>query len=142
MTRIWYPLQRALRTAVQVFVVLTGMLAAFTVLAPQVIDALADVLGPELVLWLGGFVASAATLSMGLSKLMAIPAVDQFLKKFGLGSEPKTAITYTNAAGESFPMTRRSWRKFVKNGGILEEATPELTDAEVEKALHDAWRNG
>lgn len=86
---IWFKTKRALRTAVQVAVTLAGILAAAVVVAPQILTALADVLPGPVVAWATGAIAAAAAVSAALARLMAIPAVDAWLKKIGLGSSPK-----------------------------------------------------
>ena len=86
---IWFKAQRALRTAVQVAVTLAGILAAFVVIAPQVLYALADVLPDSWVAWLAGAIAAAAAISAAISRVMAIPAIDRWLQKIGLGSSPR-----------------------------------------------------
>lgn len=90
---IWFKVQRVLRTAVQVTVAgavtIAGSLAVFSVLAPQVLSAVADVLPAPVVLWLTGFIASVTAISAALARVMAIPAVDAWLKRIGLGSAPK-----------------------------------------------------
>lgn len=89
---IWFKTQRALRTVVQVIVTGAGILAAAVVIAPQILDALADVLPGPLVAWAAGVIAAAAALSAALSRVMAIPAVDAWLKRLGLGSAPRSAV--------------------------------------------------
>ena len=88
---IWHKWQRGLRTAVQVLVTGAGFLAVAVVVAPQILDALADVLPGPVVAWLAGVIAAAATLSAALSRVMAIPWVDAQLKRIGLGSAPRSA---------------------------------------------------
>lgn len=88
---IWFKTKRALRTAVQVIVTGAGILAAAVVVAPQILDAIADVLPGPVVAWAAGVIAAAAALSAALSRVMAIPAVDAWLKHIGLGSAPRSA---------------------------------------------------
>ena len=88
---IWHKWQRGLRTAVQTVVTGAGFLAVAVVVAPQILDALADVLPGPVVAWLAGVIAAAATLSAALSRVMAIPWVDAKLKRIGLGSAPRSA---------------------------------------------------
>ena len=88
---IWHKGKRAIRTAVQVAVTAAGILAVAVVVAPQILDALADVLPGPVVAWLSGVIAAAAALSAALSRVMAIPWVDAQLKRIGLGSAPRTA---------------------------------------------------
>lgn len=88
---IWFKAQRAIRTIAQVIVTGAGILAVAVVVAPQILDALADVLPGPVVAWAAGVIAAAAALSAALSRVMAIPAVDAWLKKIGLGSAPRSA---------------------------------------------------
>ena len=90
---IWHKAQRPLRTAAQTLVTGAGFLAVAVVVAPQILDALADVLPGPVVAWLAGVIAAAATLSAALSRVMAIPWVDAQLKRIGLGSAPRSAPT-------------------------------------------------
>lgn len=89
---IWFPNKRAIRTAIQVvigvFLTIVSALAVFVLVAPQVLDAIKDVLPPSWYAWLVGFIAVAGALSAALARVMAIPAVDEFLKRFGAGSTP------------------------------------------------------
>lgn len=88
---IWHKAQRALRTAVQVVVTLAAILAGFVLVAPQILDAFADVLPASWVAWAGGVIAAAAALSAAISRVMAIPAVDAWLQRIGLGSSPRSS---------------------------------------------------
>jgi hypothetical protein len=81
---IWFKAQRAIRTVAQVIVTGAGILAVAVVVAPQILDALADVLPGPVVAWAAGVIAAAAALSAALSRVMAIPAVDAWLKRLGL----------------------------------------------------------
>ena len=86
---IWFKAQRAIRTAVQVVVTLAGILAAVVVIAPQVLDALADVLPGPVVAWAAGVIAAAAAVSAAIARVMAIPAIDKWLRSWGIGSAPR-----------------------------------------------------
>jgi uncharacterized membrane protein len=100
---IWFKAQRAIRTVAQVIVTGAGILAVAVVVAPQILDALADVLPGPVVAWAAGVIAAAAALSAALSRVMAIPAVDAWLKRLGLGSAPRSA---TVAAVDTASRTR------------------------------------
>ena len=89
---IWFKARRAARTAAQVVVTGAAILATLVVVAPQVLDALADVLPGPVVAWCSGAIASAAAVSAALARLMAVPAVDEWLKRIGLGSAPRDAL--------------------------------------------------
>lgn len=87
---IWFKWQRGLRTAAQVLVTGAGILAAVVAVAPDVLSALAGVLPGPVLAWLGGVVVAAAGISTALARIMAIPAVDRWLKRLGLGSAPRS----------------------------------------------------
>ena len=88
---IWHKWQRALRTAAQVLVTGAGILAVAVTVAPQILDALADVLPGPVVAWCAGVIAGTAALSAALSRVMAIPIVDRWLTRLGIGSAPRSA---------------------------------------------------
>jgi len=115
MNKIWFPIQRVIRTAVQVVVAGAAILATVVVVAPQILTAIQDVLPGPAVAWITGAIAVIATVSAALSRVMAIPAVDEWLKKLGAGSAPTGAITYTALDGEQVGMTRKQWRAHLKN---------------------------
>ncbi|WP_136043219.1 MULTISPECIES: hypothetical protein [unclassified Microbacterium] len=110
MNKIWFPLQRAIRTAVQVVVAAAAVLAATVVVAPQILTAIQDVLPGPVVAWVTGAIAVLAGLSAAVARVMAIPAVDEWLRRFGAGSAPSGAVAYTSVDGERIGMTRRQWR--------------------------------
>ncbi|MEA1264147.1 hypothetical protein MicroSTF_13980 [Microbacterium sp. STF-2] len=110
MNKIWFPLQRAIRTAVAVFLTASAMLATTALVAPQVVAAVQDVLPGDVVVWLAGALATLTAISAAISRVMAIPQVDEFLKRFGAGSAPKNGIAHINPDGTLVGMTRRQWR--------------------------------
>lgn len=124
MNRIWFPLQRVIRTAVQVLTTSAAILAAVVVIAPQILEALQDVLPGPLVLWLTGAIAALAAGSAALARVMAIPAVDQWLRRFGAGSAPAGAVAYTALDGSSTGLTRRQWRALVDGADTGEKDAP------------------
>ena len=89
---IWFPNKRVIRTVLQsiagFIVALAGGLAIFQLVAPQVLDAVREVLPPTWYAWLVGVVAAAGVAAGVLAKVMAIPQVDAWLKHFGAGSTP------------------------------------------------------
>jgi len=85
---IWFQAQRVLRTLVQVGI---PSFLTFALVLPQIISALGLPVDSSLYLWLltaAGVVTAVAT---GLSRVMAIPAVNVWLTSIGLGSVPKAA---------------------------------------------------
>ncbi|GAA4762721.1 hypothetical protein [Microbacterium gilvum] len=85
--------QRVLRTVVQVILGAVAVLGIFVAVAPQVLAAIADVLPASWVAWAAGVITSLAAVSAALARVMAIPAVDAWLKRIGLGSAPRSAPT-------------------------------------------------
>lgn len=84
---IWFAAQRVLRTIVQVgvpaFITFAGVL-------PTIIDALGLPVDGKVY---GVLIASAAVITAvagALTRVFAIPAVNEFLTRFGLGSVPKS----------------------------------------------------
>lgn len=89
---IWFPNKRVIRTILQsvagFIVALAGAFAVFQIVAPQVLEAVREVLPPTWYAWLVGFIAAVGVAAGVLAKIMAIPAVDRWLKHFGAGSVP------------------------------------------------------
>lgn len=89
---IWFPNKRVIRTILQsiaaFIVALAGALAVFQIVAPQVLDAVRDVLPPTWYAWLVGFIAAVGVVAGALAKIMAIPQVNEWLKHFGAGTAP------------------------------------------------------
>ena len=112
MNKVWYPWQRVIRTAVQVFLAVATILATVAVVAPQIIDALADVLPGPVLAWLTAATVVVATLSAALSRVMLIPQVNEFLQKFGAGTAPDGAVAVTLITGDHVPMTRKEYRDY------------------------------
>lgn len=87
---IWYPVQRVLRTIVQVGI---PAFLTFALALPQIIEALGLPVDSEVYLWLIGLATAVTGVAAALSRVMAIPAVNEWLVKIGLGSVPKKAVT-------------------------------------------------
>lgn len=88
---IWYKGQRVLRTGLQVILSFLSVWAVVAVIAPQILDELAKILPGSWVAWLAGAIASVTVVAGVLTRIMAIPAVNDWLTKIGLGSVPPTA---------------------------------------------------
>lgn len=128
MSKIWFPNQRWIRTAVQVLLAATALLAIAVNVAPRILDAVADVLPGPAVAWLAGAIATLATVSAVISRIMAIPMVDAWLKKFGAGSSPAGAITYTPLGGSSVGLTRRQYRALVDGSDTGEKQAANIVN--------------
>lgn len=89
-TQTDYPWKATLRTLVQVgipaFVTLVGIL-------PLIIQIILEELGEQmpdgLRLWLVGAAALLTAVATALARIMAIPTVNAFLTRWGLGAAPK-----------------------------------------------------
>jgi predicted naringenin-chalcone synthase len=92
---IWYVAQRVLRTIVQVGI---PAFLTFALVLPQIIEALGLPADSRLRLWLLAVAAIVTAVAAALTRLMAIPAVNSWLTKIGLGSVPASAIR-TDIAG-------------------------------------------
>ena len=97
---IWYQGKRVLRTVVQVVLGAAAVLAVVVVVAPQVLAAIADVVPGPVLAWLTGAVATLAAVSAAITKVMAIPKVNELLTAIGLGSVPK-GVAQESAAAKS-----------------------------------------
>lgn len=99
---IWYQRQRILRTVLQTTIAflvgLGGSVGLLQATAPQVIDAVRDVLPPAAVAWFAAVFAFVIAVAGALSKLMAIPVVNGWLTRIGFGSVPKAVAKETAAA--------------------------------------------
>ena len=100
---IWFSAQRVLRTIVQVgipaFLTFAGVL-------PTVIAALGLPVDGRVYLWLVSAAAVVTAVAAGLSRVMAIPTVNEWLTTIGLGSVPKAAAqrqTVAEEVGEASP---------------------------------------
>ena len=90
---IWFKTQRVVRTIVQALVVLIPVVNGVALAAVSYLQAQTDVaVHPVVFVWLNAIIAVTA-LVMGLvARIMAVPGVNDFLTKIGLGSVPKSAV--------------------------------------------------
>lgn len=88
-TEIWYKAQRVLRTLVQVVI---PAFLGFAVVLPLIIEALGLPVDSELRLWLLVVATGVTAVATAIARVMAIPAVNAWLIKIGLGSVPASAI--------------------------------------------------
>ena len=90
---IWFRTQRVLRTIVQALVVLIPILNGLALAASAYLAEQTDVTIPAWVFLARNGVIAATALIMGLvARLMAVPGVNDWLTKLGLGSVPKSAL--------------------------------------------------
>lgn len=104
---IWYKAKRVLRTAVATLLSALSVWAVIAVVAPQVLVELAKILPESWILWISTVIAGITAIASVLTRIMAIPAVNAFLVKIGLGSVPASALveTRTVEAGEVVEVT-------------------------------------
>ena len=95
-TDIWYKGKRVLRTFVQVVI---PAFLGFAVVLPLIIEALGLPMDSELRLWLVGVALGVSAVASAIARVMAIPAVNAWLIKIGLGSVPKSAVLDGGIAG-------------------------------------------
>lgn len=93
---IWYKGKRVLRTAFTTIlsfaVTFFGGVLTLNTFAPQILEELGRVLPEGWITWLGAALASLVLFASVFTRIIAIPGVNQFLTKFGLGTAPKSAL--------------------------------------------------
>jgi len=93
---IWFPNQRVIRTVLQTIasalVTLAGLAGFLVLFAPQLLEALREILPPSWYGWGVVAIGVIGTISGVLAKVMAIPAVNAFLTRFGVGSVPASQL--------------------------------------------------
>ncbi|MEQ6899292.1 hypothetical protein [Microbacterium sp. KR10-403] len=90
-SEIWFKAQRVLRTIVQVVLAFLSAWAVIAIIAPQILTELATILPGSWIAWLTGVIAFVTVVAGVLTRIMAIPQVNAWLTKLGLGSAPKSA---------------------------------------------------
>lgn len=88
-SQVKHPWNATLRTALQVILGITSFILLLAVVAPQILEAVADVLPENVYAWGVGAVASITALAGAITRIMAIPQINEWLKKIGLGVPPK-----------------------------------------------------
>ena len=91
---IWFKTQRTLRTIVQALVVLLPIVNAVAAAVIDYLNTQTDVTVPGWAFLALNAVVVGTAFIMGLvARVMAVPGVNDWLTKIGLGSVPKDAIT-------------------------------------------------
>ena len=85
--------QRVLRTIVQVGI---PAFLGLAVVLPQIIEALGLPVDSQVYVALVGFAAALTAIAGAITRVMAIPAVDQWLTSIGLGSVPKSQAQHVS----------------------------------------------
>lgn len=91
---IWYKTQRVLRTIVAVGI---PAFLTFALVLPQIIAALGLPVDSELYMWLIAVAGGVTAVAGAITRIMAIPKVNEWLTKIGLGSVPKSAVEPSGA---------------------------------------------
>jgi len=98
---IWFPNQRVIRTVLQTvastLVMLAGLAGFLVIFAPQLLEALREILPPSWYAWCVVAIGVVGTVSGVLAKIMAIPAVNAFLARFGAGSVPRNQAAQSHS---------------------------------------------
>lgn len=90
---IWFKAQRALRTFVQALIVLVPIVnLGALALADYLTEQTYVVVSPTFFAGLNGIVVVTALIMGGVARLMAVPGVNDWLTKIGLGSVPKREL--------------------------------------------------
>jgi predicted naringenin-chalcone synthase len=103
-TDIWYKGKRVLRTLVQVAI---PAFLSFALVLPAIIEALGLPADTELRLWLVAVAAGVTAVAGAISRVMAIPAVNAWLIKIGLGSVPASAIATRATPGADYVFVKK-----------------------------------
>ena len=85
-TQVNHPVKATLRT---VFAAAVVLVPTYVVIVPEVLAGLGDYIPPAARAWLAGSVVFVTALIATLTRIMALPAVNDALTRFGLGAEPK-----------------------------------------------------
>jgi len=96
-TQIAYPWKATLRTVLQtlagIVLGLASFISAAAIFAPQLLDAITEILPPEWVPYAAAAVAFVVLLSATVTRIMVIPGVNEFLTKLKLGAVPAASVT-------------------------------------------------
>lgn len=85
-TQVVHPWRTSIRTGVQAFL---GALGLLVLIAP-LIQEFVEQFWPDspVVAWIAGGAAFAGAISTLITRIMALPGVNDFLTKYGLGANP------------------------------------------------------
>ncbi|WP_404474866.1 hypothetical protein [Microbacterium aerolatum] len=93
---IWFAAQRTLRTIVQALIILIPLANGIALAATAYLQEQTHLVVPGWVFLVLNAVVAVTALVMGLvARLMAVPGVNDWLTKIGLGSVPKNAMQPT-----------------------------------------------
>jgi len=90
-----FPAQRIIRTVIQTTaaVILSSVACITTasIIAPQLLEAIRELLPDDVYAWAAAAVATTAAIAAALARIMAIPGVNGFLTRLRAGSTPRHA---------------------------------------------------
>lgn len=90
-----HPGKASLRTGVQAFI---PAVISLVLVAPEILEALADApIGGEARAWLLGISGAVAAVAATLARIMAIPAVNDWLITLGLGTGTEREASYASS---------------------------------------------
>lgn len=87
-TQVKHPVKATLRT---VFAAVVVLVPTYVVIVPEVLAGLGDYIPPAARAWLAASVVFVTALIATITRIMALPVVNDALTAFGLGAEPKAA---------------------------------------------------
>ena len=108
---IWFKTQRVLRTIVQAAVVLFPLVNGVAIAASQYLKEQTGVGVPEWVFYALNIIIALTALVMGLvARIMAVPGVNEWLTKIGLGSVPRSNIDEAGVLPDARAVTRAEYQ--------------------------------
>jgi hypothetical protein len=111
---IWFKTQRTLRTIVQALIILIPLANGVALGAAAYLQEQTHLVIPGWVFLVLNGVVAVTALVMGLvARLMAVPGVNDWLTKIGLGSVPKSAVQLEQG-------TDGTWRRPVAVDDVLD----------------------
>lgn len=106
---IWYKAQRVLRTVVQFLIVAVPIANGVAAAVIEYLRVQEDVIIPGWVfIWLNAILAGSALIIGLVARIMAVPGVNEWLMKIGLGSVPQSAIIpVKNETGDAIGIVQK-----------------------------------
>jgi len=90
---IWYKAKRVLRTAFATLLSALSVWAVVALVAPDVLAELAKILPESWIAWLTAVVGGITVVAGVITRILAIPKVNDWLSFIGLGSVPRDQLT-------------------------------------------------
>jgi hypothetical protein len=86
---IWFPWQRVKRV---IAVLILVVVPTLNLVVPQIVTAFDGKVSPELFAWINAVAAGILAVVGIVTRILAIPTVNELLVKVGLGSVPASAV--------------------------------------------------